>query len=185
MNFARAILALVLSVIPLAAAQDGPPPEAQNWKQVLTERLPVLGHRNWLVIADSAYPEQAEPGIQTVYSDATQMQVIEFALHLLARSQHVAPYVYLDRELDFLPESDAPGITSFRETLHSLLEGRPVEKELHEEIMAQLGQTSQHFNVLVIKTRSTLPYTTLFLRLDCAYWPADAEARLRKAMGKR
>ncbi len=29
------------------------------WQQRLSERLPLLGHRNWIVIADSAYPCRA------------------------------------------------------------------------------------------------------------------------------
>jgi hypothetical protein len=28
----------------------------------------------------------------------------------------------------------------------------------------------------------TIPYTSLFIRLDCKYWSADQEANLRKKM---
>jgi hypothetical protein len=30
----------------------------------------------------------------------------------------------------------------------------------------------------------TLPYTSVFLQLDCGYWSADAERRLREAMAR-
>jgi hypothetical protein len=30
----------------------------------------------------------------------------------------------------------------------------------------------------------TVPYTTVFFELDCGYWPAEAEKRLRQAMQK-
>jgi hypothetical protein len=30
----------------------------------------------------------------------------------------------------------------------------------------------------------TLPYTTVFLQLDCAYWGPDNEKRLRERMSK-
>jgi hypothetical protein len=36
--------------------------------------------------------------------------------------------------------------------------------------------------VLVIKTSGTMPYTSVFLQLDCAYWNADQESSLREAM---
>jgi len=36
--------------------------------------------------------------------------------------------------------------------------------------------------VLVLKTRMAIPYTSVFLQLDCQYWSADSEARLREAM---
>ncbi|MDE3198919.1 MAG: hypothetical protein KGN84_21400 [Acidobacteriota bacterium] len=28
----------------------------QSWRATLEERLPLYGHRNWIVVADSAYP---------------------------------------------------------------------------------------------------------------------------------
>ena len=31
----------------------------KDWTQILAERIPSYGHRNWIVIADSAYPAQA------------------------------------------------------------------------------------------------------------------------------
>ena len=37
-----------------------------NWEEVLKDRLQLYGHRNWLVIADSAYPAQSRPGIETI-----------------------------------------------------------------------------------------------------------------------
>jgi hypothetical protein len=34
------------------------------------------------------------------------------------------------------------------------------------------------------KTNLTLPYTSVFLQIDCGYWSADAERRLRDAMAR-
>ena len=34
-----------------------------GWKSFLRQELPILGHRNWIVIADSAYPAQNSAGI--------------------------------------------------------------------------------------------------------------------------
>jgi hypothetical protein len=36
--------------------------------------------------------------------------------------------------------------------------------------------------VLILKTSATIPYTSVFLQLNCRYWSDDAEARLRAAM---
>ena len=33
-----------------------------NWEETLKDRLEIYGHRNWLVIADSAYPSQSKAG---------------------------------------------------------------------------------------------------------------------------
>jgi hypothetical protein len=32
----------------------------------------------------------------------------------------------------------------------------------------------------VIKTPSLLPYSSVFINLDCGYWSAEAEERLRR-----
>ena len=42
--------------------------QQQNWQAELAKNLPVLGHRNFIVIADSAYPQQSNPGIKTIYT---------------------------------------------------------------------------------------------------------------------
>jgi hypothetical protein len=49
----------------------------------------------------------------------------------------------------------------------------------HERVIANIDEASRQFHVLVLKTRMAIPYTSVFIRLDCKYWSADAEARLR------
>jgi hypothetical protein len=37
--------------------------QAQSaWQQKVSTEMPLLGHRNWIVIVDSAYPLQSSPG---------------------------------------------------------------------------------------------------------------------------
>ena len=40
-----------------------------NWQTVLQDKLPLLGHRNWIVITDMAYPLQTREGITTLYAN--------------------------------------------------------------------------------------------------------------------
>ena len=37
-------------------------PEDISWQEKLEEQLPLLGHRNWILIVDSAYPLQNASG---------------------------------------------------------------------------------------------------------------------------
>ena len=171
---------LIVCLLPVMKAADTS--MSQNWRQVVAERLPLYGHRNWVVIADSAYPAQSRAGIETVVSGADQMDVLKQVLSALASSRHVRPIVYTDRELSFVPEQDAPGIGSYRQQLSALLKGRAVQFLPHEEIISKLDQAGQTFRVLIIKTNLTIPYTSVFLQLDCAYWNAEAEQKLRAAM---
>lgn len=153
-----------------------------DWEQELRAKLPVFGHRNWIVIADSAYPSQSNAGIETIVSDADQMDTVKQVLAAIARSSHVKPIIYTDKELAFVAETDAPGVSAFRDELAAAVKGMDAHSLPHEEIIAKLDQAAQLFNVLIIKTGMTIPYTSVFLCLDCAYWNADAEARLRAAM---
>lgn len=153
-----------------------------NWQKVLAERLPAYGHRNWIVIADSAYPAQAKDGIETIVADADQLQVLQVVLNALSHSKHVTPIVHLDKELQYLEESEAPGVEAYRTQIAEIFKDRKIDTMAHEKIIDQLDQVSRTFRVLVIKTNMTVPYTTVFLQLDCAYWGADAEKGLRARM---
>jgi hypothetical protein len=162
-------------------AQEG----SGSWLGVLAKRLPAYGHRNWVVIADSAYPLQSNPGIETVVSESDYLRVLHAALDLISKTPHVRPIIYTDKELQFVPDSDAPGISAFRQRLATMLNNQPVQTIPHEEIIRRLDEAARTFNVLIIKTNLTLPYTSVFLQLAAAYWSDDAEQRLRQSMQGR
>jgi hypothetical protein len=152
------------------------------WESILDERLPLYGHRNWIVVADSAYPAQSRAGIETVVSQGNHIDVLRVTLSHLLASKHVRPIVYQDQEFEFVPEQDAPGIGEYKGQLAAVLNQTKVTVLPHLEIIRKLDETAQTFDVLIIKTTLTLPYTSVFFQLDCAYWPASSEERLRKTM---
>jgi hypothetical protein len=153
-----------------------------DWERQLETLLPLYGHRNWIVVSDSAYPAQSKPGIETVVSGAGQLEVTRKVLDAVNASRHVRASIYLDQELEYVAESDAPGVTRYRDQLNQLLAGATKTSMLHEQIIAKLDEVSQIFRVLIIKTDLAIPYTSVFFELGCAYWPAGAEAKMRKAM---
>jgi hypothetical protein len=153
-----------------------------NWEEILKDRLQVFGHRNWLVIADSAYPAQSRQAIETIVADEEQTTVLERACAILGGCKHINPNIYTDEELTFVGEEDAPGIHSYRESLGSLLTGPEVRVLPHDEIIAKLDHAGELFRVLVVKTNMRIPYTSIFFELDCGYWNAQSEKKLRAAM---
>ncbi len=153
-----------------------------QWEHQLHTLLPLFGHRNWIVVADSAYPAQSKPGIETIVSGAGHLEVARKVLDAIAASKHVRANLYLDEELDYVAEADAPGVTAYRNSLHALA-GTAAQKLLHEQIIARLDQSAQVFRILIIKTVMTIPYTSVFFELNCGYWSDDVEQRLRRAMG--
>lgn len=93
----------------------------ESWKATLKQQLPLLGHRNWIVIADSAYPAQSRAGITTVETGASQTEVVHSVLAALGKTRHVRPIIFTDAELPFVSEKDAPGITLYRRQIANLL----------------------------------------------------------------
>lgn len=166
--------------MPVETGGSGPASTC-SWRETLAQRLPLFGHRNWIVIADSAYPAQSRPGVETIAAPAGQLEVVAAVLAGVAASKHVRAAVYLDQELDLVPEGDAPGVSAYRRELSGLLKDAAVRSIPHAELIARLDKAARLFNVLIIKTTLCVPYTSVFLELDCGYWSADAERRLREA----
>jgi hypothetical protein len=164
---------------------SAPGASAGNWRARLNNELPLLGHRNWIVVVDSAYPLQTSAGIETIETNAEQLDVVRAVLDEVSKAKHVRPAIFTDAELNFVPESDAAGVTAYREALKAALAGRETQTLPHEQIIAKLDEAGKTFHILVLKTRLTIPYTSVFLRLDCGYWSDEQEKRLREKMAAR
>ena len=104
----------------MPAAQTLKPPA---WTDALDAYLPALGHRNWIVVADSAFPLQISPGIETIVSNEDHFMVLGKVLKAVDAAKPVRPKVYLDKELAFVPEALAPGADDARRPLHLGLYG--------------------------------------------------------------
>jgi D-ribose pyranose/furanose isomerase RbsD len=170
-----------IAMVAIFAGCAGP---GQAWQNRLHSELPRMGHRNWIVVADSAYPLQSAAGIETVATGQGQIEVLEHVLQQVEAAPHVQAIVLLDAELAHVAEADAPGVAAYRAKLKKLLEGKQVRVTPHEQIIAKLDEAAKLFNVLLLKTDMALPYTSVFLELDCGYWNAEKEQRLRDALKK-
>ena len=179
MKFLLAVSLFVFSWMPMNAATPIP------WQTKVQQELPLLGHRNWIVIVDSAYPLQASAGIETIDTGADQITVVREVLHAIDQSRHVRPVVFMDAELPFVTEQQVPGVTKYREQIKAALGDLPVQSALHEQLIHQMNQAGGIFHILILKTTLTVPYTSVFLRLDCKYWSDAAEQELRQEMKNR
>ena len=145
----RSIATLLVGCFCLASAAQA------GWKKDLSNELPLMGHRNWVVVADSAYPLQTAPGIKTIYAGGDHVEVLKQVLEVVSGQKHVRPVIFTDAELKHVDEKYAPGIGALRQQLQDVLADCEVQ---------------------------VLPYTSGFIRLDCGYWSAEAEKALRDAM---
>ena len=152
------------------------------WMDTLAAYLPALGHRNWIVVADSAFPLQISPGIETIVTNEDHFAVLDKVLKMVDAAKHIRPKIWLDKELAFVPEALAPGADETRRRLDEALKGRGAQPVLHEDLIARLDQAGKTFKIVMVKTTLAVPYTTVFLELDCGYWGPDAEAKMREKM---
>jgi len=178
----RALLAAAAALLVTLATSCTAPGPAADWRSTLARELPRLGHRNFVVIADSAYPLQNNPGVQTILADAEHLEVVDVVLDAIAASPHVRPVIWLDAELGKVPEKMAPGVERYRAALNQRLGGLDVHAAPHEDIIMRLDETANLYHVLLLKTDLAIPYTSVFVELQCGYWGDQAEQILRAAM---
>lgn len=156
-----------------------PTSSSENWKTEIENTIKLYGHRNWIVVADGAYPKQSNPAIKTITVDASQLEVVQFVNEIIKKSSHVRANIFVDKEMAFVAEKDAKGIEKYRKELNSILNKKDLKTQLHEEIIKELDNSAKLFDVLIIKTNLSIPYTSVFFQLDCGYWNAEAENNLR------
>jgi hypothetical protein len=182
----RTLLMLVFFMLLTASCGREKPPveELKTWEEVLEEDLHLLGHRNWILVVDKAFPEQSSPGMKYIYVEQDLLPTLEHVLGALDKSTHVKPIIYQDKELSFIQEEQVNGIEAFRSAASTVLDGRAVNTLLHDEVFQMLDESSSLFRVLVIKTNCILPYTSVFLQLDCSYWGSENEKILRESMSE-
>ena len=155
---------------------------AQSWESRLAGELPLMGHRNWILVVDSAYPQQVGSGIETIETDADQLEVVRTVLSAVQKSIHVRPIIFMDAEIRFIGDKEAPGISNYRTQLNALLHDYDVHSRLHQSLIDELAKDGTLYHVLILKTKLAIPYTSVFIHLDCKYWSTESERALREAM---
>ena len=186
--------ALIIPLLMMSSCQKGSNPAnsqastevstSKSWQDQLTEMMPYLGHRNWIVIADMAYPLQSGSGITTIYADEPYLDVLEKVKGMIDKAPHVFAHIYRDKELSFISEKDMPGVDSLRAGMDRIC-GNEASSIVHEDLIARLDAAGRLYSVVIIKTPLTMAYTTTFFELDCAYWNGNQQKKLDEAMGRK
>jgi len=128
--------------------------DADPWRWELQNHIAHLGARNWIVVAESSFPAHSRKGVE--------------------------PRIFTTRELHYIDNDQAPGIDEFRTALESALHGHSTTQLDYKALLLLLEDAEKTFDVLVIRTPTTLPYTSVFIELRPGYWDADAETQLRR-----
>ncbi len=173
------VLALLVSSSFSPGQTSGSSPD---WKGIVQNRLPLYGHRNWIVVTDSAFPVYAAPGIETIVVNEDLPSVAKYVAKAISSTRHVRATVFLDQEVQFIDESDYPGVSELRRQIAALFPKDQVSSIPHAEAMNRIEEAGKTFRILFIKSSATIPYTSVFMRLDCGYLSDEVERKIRAAM---
>lgn len=156
-----------------------------SWQDEFQQKLPLLGHRNWVLVVDKAFPLQNAQGMTIINTGEQLPEVLQYVISSISTSTHVKPIVFTDLEFAQISEDLSPGVDNLKKSIAASLKNYTQNTLLHNDVFAKLDSASSLFEVLVLKTESTIPYSSVFLQLDCAYWSAEKEQKLRSKMGEK
>ena len=172
---------LVISLIAVVmTAGCGPLSDPRDWKGSVARQLSQLGYRNWIVIAEASFPAHNRPGFHQVTSNAEIPEVVDYVLNSIEQNQHIRPRVYLTRELRAVENDFAPGIDELRERVKGSLRNHDPTELDQQSLITLLEAANQSFDILVIRTPTALPYSSVFMELQPGYWDAESEEQLRQ-----
>ena len=153
-----------------------------DWKQQLNKEIILMGHRNWVLVVDKAFPLQNSNGIVTINTEEDFFSVLRYTIDQIDNSSHVKPIIYRDKELNFIGKEQVPEIEDFKKSLNEVLDTLDIKELLHDSVFVKIDNASKLFKILVLKTNQTIPYSSVFFQLDCRYWSSDNEKELRNLM---
>jgi len=183
-----ASLLLAMIVLMVVSCQSAQPTTSKPaltdkiWHENLQNLLPLLGHRNWILIVDKAYPAPSASNIEVINTGQDLITVAQQVDSLLKKQPHIRPLIFQDQELSHLNEQLVPGIDTFKKSLSEIYKESEVQIIPHSSVFERIDAASKLFKVVVLKTESVLPYTSLFIQLDCRYWNDSKESELRQRM---
>ena len=151
-----------------------------SWEAAVRRQSAQLGYRNWIVIAEASFPAHNRPGVRQVNAPLDVPDALDYVLKTLEQSEHVRPQIYVSRELRSVENDFAPGIDELRKKLQNSLHGHETTELDQQSLLSLLEDASRSFDVLVIRTPTALPYSSVFLELQPGYWDVDSETRLRE-----
>ncbi|MFT5882595.1 MAG: hypothetical protein ACI9FG_001099 [Crocinitomicaceae bacterium] len=152
----------------------------RTWIQQVDSEIAELGAYNWILITESAYPAPDRPGAHTLLSPYKLPRTLDSVLQSIESIGHVRPRIYLSRESAELNEDYAPGIDNHRSNLTKHLNERPTQSLSADSLESLMRSSKKGNRVLVVKSQTTLPYTTIYIELESGYWDGESETALRK-----
>lgn len=153
-----------------------------SWKSKVDDEVAQLGARNWIVISEASFPAHSRSNVRQVSVPVEVPEATDYVINALERTEHVRPRVYLTRELHAVENDYAPGIDVMRKRIMQSLHSLETNTLEQQSLLTLLEDADKKYRVLVVRTQTALPYSSVFLELQPGYWDAESEERLRNRM---
>lgn len=157
-------------------------PVDNDWKTAVSTQVNQLGYRNWIVISEASFPAHSRAGVKQVSAPVEIPEAVDFVLSTIEQTEHVKPRVYLAREMRSVENEYAPGVDELRKRTSAALHSHEATELDHQALLTLLEDANKSFDVLVIRTTTALPYSSVFMELQPGYWDGDSESHLREKM---
>jgi len=159
-------------------------PQDNTWQAAVDRQAGQLGYRNWIVIAEASFPAQSRPGVSQVNAPCEVPEALDYVLHAMEQTENVRPQVYVTREIRSVENDFAPGVDELRKRTKDALHGHETTELDQQSLLTLMEDANRSFDVLVIRTTTALPYSSVFLELQPGYWDVDSETRLRDKIAR-
>lgn len=177
MAFGRISLIIGMAALSLGC---GVMRNGNSWQAAVDRQVGQLGYRNWIVIAEASFPAHSRVGVRQVIANVDATEALDYVIYTLEQTESVRPQVYVPRELRSVENDFAPGIDEYRKRLQGSLHGHETTELDQQSLITLMEDANRSFDVLVIRTNTALPYSSVFLELKPGYWDVDSEIRLRE-----
>lgn len=168
----------------ISCQQHTPPAPTPTWLTTVDHEVQKLGTFNWIIIAEPSFPALSRSGVTTITTPVSNAEALYGVLQSLDSHSHVRPRIHLIREAEAITEHDTPGINEYRAKLKQVLNERETVTLTNNSLNLLITDARKNYRILVIKTASSLPYTSVFMELESGYWDGVSETALRKRMNR-
>ncbi|MGE9268636.1 MAG: hypothetical protein ACQKBY_11105 [Verrucomicrobiales bacterium] len=160
-------------------------PAPRPWADAVRREVDSMGYGNWIVVAEASFPVHSRRGVRTLVVDGEIPDILDEVVTSLDYSDSVKPFFTTAKELPFVSNDRAPGMDLFRAQLKEALHGHGTREMDYRSLGLLLESESKKFAVLVLKSKTALPYSSVFIELHSNYWDLENERAMRDRMEKR
>ncbi|MGJ8655110.1 MAG: hypothetical protein ACSHX6_01565 [Akkermansiaceae bacterium] len=157
---------------------------APTWLTTVDQEVHKLGSFNWVIVAEPSFPALSRSGVTTITTPVNTTEALDGVLQSIDAHSHVRPRIHLIREADAVTEHDTPGINNYRTKLKEVLNERETLTLTNNALNLLITDARKNYRILVIKTTTSLPYTSVFMELESGYWDGVSETALRNRMSR-